>query len=64
MFCPSCGCETGLHDSLYKIGREVLAHCSGCGPCWRSSGTPFVAELERRLAAVPGTKAKHESLLK
>src|SRR3989442_13271682 len=54
MFCPGCGCETGLHDAVIRMGNEVIAHCSGCGPCWRSAVTPFLQAVIKGLARDPG----------
>ena len=49
MFCPGCGCQTSLHDAVIRMGNEVIAHCSGCGPCWKSAGTEFLETVVRRL---------------
>ena len=49
VFCPSCGCETGLHDGVIRMGNEVIAHCSGCGPCWKSANTEFLETVVRHL---------------
>ena len=49
MFCPGCGCQTSLHDRLITMGREVIAHCSGCGPCWKTAKTEFLETVVRHL---------------
>ena len=54
MFCPGCGCETGLHDGVIRMGNEVIAHCTGCGPCWRSARTEFPQTVVERLSRAAG----------
>ena len=49
MFCPGCGCQTSLHDAVIRMGNEVIAHCSSCGPCWKSVKTEFLETVVRRL---------------
>src|SRR5438093_12662145 len=64
MFCPSCGCETGLHDGVIRMGDEVIAHCSsGCGPCWKSAGTAFLETVVRRLGNEKGKGRGREAPL-
>ena len=56
--CPDCGCRPSDHNAVNEIGAgRLIAHCGGCGGCWRSEGTPFVQEVLRALAVNYGAAA-------
>jgi hypothetical protein len=51
--CPDCECPIGAHNAVNRVGLRLIAHCGGCGACWKSEGAPFVALLLAALAGTP-----------
>lgn len=44
--CPDCGCTANRHNAVNKIGDDrYIAHCGGCGACWKSEGTGFITAV-------------------
>ena len=37
--CPDCGCSVKDHNAVNRVGGtdRRIAHCGGCGACWKSS---------------------------
>jgi hypothetical protein len=43
--CPGCGCPIWCHNAVNGIGNDMrIAHCGGCGGCWKTKDHPEYVE--------------------